>query len=160
MKKWLLIMICVSMLLGCNSPIGSFQDGTMDMNQLYKRIMVKCTDAKWKFKPLQDTNWSNKQIEAMYHLDMTKIKEGVVRSSVMEFDMNEIAIFKVSEKNEHYVKGAIENRMHELSSSWALYNQDAQDILEESKQGRIGQYYYFILGEDSKKVVNYIRNQE
>ena len=158
MKKYISIIVCLLMLVGCGQEKGSFEDGTLNMEKFYMDIMNVREDAKWRFAQLQDSNWTHKEIETKYHLDMTKVDDVVVRSSIISSD-SELAIFKVTKKNEAYVKEAIEERMQDIREMYAPYKHDVEENLQQVKQGRMGEYYYFILGEDSKKVVNYIRNQ-
>lgn len=159
MKQSLLIVL-ILLLCGCTSMKHSFEKGSIDMDQLYANIMEVSAEHHWRYAPLQDTNWTQSEIEKTYHLDMTKVEEAVVRSSVMLSDVSEIAFFKVSEDNESYVIKAIEHRRDEVKQIWEPYKGNATYIIDSAKHGRIGQYYYFILGEDSKKVVNYIQQQE
>lgn len=157
MKKIIGVLFLV-ILCGCSKAVGSFQEGTMDMDQLYDRISEQIVDGEWNMGMLNDAYWSKNKIEKAYDMDMTQIEDCFVKSSLIEAQFSEIAFFKVDKKYDDMIKKGIEHRLQTLHSTWGSYIEDAQEQLKKVKQGRIGKYYYMILGEDCKKVVNYIRN--
>ena len=71
-----------------------------------------------------------------------------------------IALFQVKKEHEGDVKKAIKSRKEALEKQWGAYVPEAADLLYQAKEGRIGQYYYFVLGSDSEKVVNYMQKMD
>lgn len=159
MKKLLCVLMCLC-LCGCGTKRGSFQDGNKNMDMVFEIINDKIMEGKFHMGLLVDTWWRKAQVEKAYHLDMTRIQECYVKGSAIESQLSEIAFFKVSKKNESYIKKAIAFRLSSLKTVWATHIKDADSIIAACKQGRIGQYYYMVLGEDSKKVVNYITSMK
>lgn len=159
MKKIIGICICCMMLLcGCGTSKGSFVEGTMNMDMLFDDLSEQINEGDWNMRPLNDIWWDKSQVEKAYHLDMTMISECYVKSSAAEAEFSEIAFFKVPKKYDADMKDAIHSRIEALEKKWGTYMMDAEAMLKSVRQGRIGKYYYMILGDDSKKVVNYIRN--
>ena len=89
---------------------------------------------------------------------MINIKECEVHSSLIPAQMGEIAFFHVEEKEDSMMKQAVEKHIAQLKSKWINLILEADAVLSEVKEGRIGEYYYVIVGSDAQKVVNYIQN--
>lgn len=159
MKRILFICcLCLILLSGCMTHKGSFQDGNIDMESFFVEVNKRIDDKKFHMAFLDDTPFDKGQIEKAYNLDLTKIEDCMVKSAVIPSQISEIAIFKVSKEHEQLVKDAIAYRTKELEKAWGSYNEEAKFIFYHAAQGRIGEYYYFVLGEDSEKVVNYMKN--
>lgn len=159
MKKVVVFLWCMVVLSGCGKNQGSFQKGTMDVPSLYQEINGLTVDGKWNMGLLNDEMWNKSNIEQKYHLDMTKIKEAYVKSAVIAPQLSEIAIFKVDQEMDSLLQEGIQYRVTQLKNQWETYIPECNAWIQDAKQGRIGQYYYFIIGEDSEKVVDYIQNK-
>ena len=96
------------------------------------------------------------EIEEYYQLDMTKVEDYLVKTSVIEAQCSEIAIFKVDKEKESYVRNAVSYRRDTLKKNWGTIVEDVSYFMDNALEGRIGAYYYFVVGSDSEKVVNYI----
>lgn len=160
MKKILWCMCICLFLCGCQSSFGSIEEGTLDMERFSERIEEQIEKNNWRMGLFNEEAWSKHKVEQEYHMDMTKIEDCLIKSSLIEAQFVEIAFFKSEKQYDSMIKDAIQYRLQKLSSTYANYVQDTTKKLSQYKQGRIGKYYYFILGEDCKKVVNYIRNSE
>lgn len=102
----------------------------------------------------------SREVEALYQLDMTKIESCMVKTAAVQAQLGEIALFQVKKEHEGDVKKAIKSRKEALKKQWGAYVPEAADLLYQAKEGRIGQYYYFVLGSDSEKVVNYMQKMD
>lgn len=160
MKKILSVLLILFLFTGCSKSQGTFTEGTKDMDRLYDDICKKINEGEWNMPALDEIWWSQARIEKAYQLDMTMVEEAYVKSSAIEAQFSEIAFFKVTKDNEATIKEAISYRLKSLNQTWGSYMLDAQEQLQNVYQGRIGQYYFMILGEDSKKVVNYIQDMK
>lgn len=159
MKKkivfFLLFILCIA---GCGNNEGSFEKGTKDIPLIYQLINANIAEKEWDMALLNDAEWGKKDIEELYQIDMTRIKEAYVKSAVVASQICEIAFFKADKGMDAMLQKGISYRLSELEKQWGTYNPECKNLIKEAKQGRIGQYYYFIIGEDCKKVVNYIQN--
>lgn len=159
MKKILILcFVCLLFVSGCSHHKGSFKGGDVDMNAIFVDVNKNINDKKFSMSLLNDTPLSKSQIESDYNLDMTKVEDCMVKSAVIPTQLSEIAIFKISKEKEQLIKDAIAYRLETLNKSYGNYRDEAKSILHNAKQGRIGEYYYFVLGEDCEKVVNYMKN--
>lgn len=159
MKRTMMICcLCMLFISGCTPHKGSFQDGNLDMESFFVDVNKQIDEKKIHMAFLNDIPFAKGTVEKAYHLDMTMIEDCMVKSALIPSQISEIAIFKVSKEHEQSVKNAIAYRMKALEKAWGSYNEDAKFIFYHALQGRIGKYYYFVLGEDSEKVVNYMKN--
>lgn len=154
----ILTLLCLILLSGCNHGIGSFEKGNLDLPALYTKINEQIGDNVIQMPLLNDRPWTKKEIEKKYHLDMTIIEDCMVKSSLIDVQTAEIALFKVPKEKDQELKQAIRYRLDSLESSLGSYHEDVKNRIHNAKQGRIGEYYYLVLGEDGEKVVNYMKN--
>lgn len=157
MKRLLCICLLVCMLTGCREKVGSFLDGDINFNVLFDRISQKKAQKDWELPLLNDQDVSLAVVEEEYQLDMTKIDECVVRRSIIPAELGEIAFFKTAESNDALLKEAVEVYKGSLKEQWK-YIKNSVEVIEKAVDGRIGEYYYFILGEDHEKVVDYMQS--
>lgn len=160
MRKMIVLgMLSMLLVCGCSQQKGNFHQGNLDMERIFieinKQISTKTIDMAF----LNDKALSKQEVEDKYTLDMTKIETCMVKQSFIPTQVSEIALFKVAEKDEQVVKDAIQHRLATLETTWGRYQKDVDDMQANAKQGRIGRYYYFVLGEDSEKVVNYMKSR-
>lgn len=157
-RMFTLCFICLLCISGCSHHDGSFEGGDVNMNAFFVDVNKRINDKKFNMSLLNDTPFTKSQIESEYKLDMTKVDECMVKSAVIPTQLSEIAIFKIRKDQEQYVKDAIAYRLKALEEMYGSYREEAKNIIHKAAQGRIGEYYYFVLGEDCEKVVNYMRN--
>lgn len=158
MKKIVpLCCLCFLMISGCSQK-GTFQNGKLDMEHVFIEINKQISTKKIDMAFLNDKALSKQEVENIYKLDMTKIEDCMIKQSFIPTQVCEVALFKVDEINEQVVKDAIQHRLSVLKTTWGRYYEDIDHLQASAKQGRIGKYYYFVLGEDSEKVVNYMKN--
>lgn len=157
MKKGFCLWMCLLILCGCQATHGSFADGDLDIAYVMDKINANIADGKWKMGILKDTPLSKQEIEKQYHFDMTMIEECRVQQSLIPAQLSEIAIFKAEKQaDEMLAKGLLQHK-EDLMKQYGAMLMDSTAILNHAMQGRIGQYYYFVLGEDAKKVVHYMQ---
>lgn len=160
MKKLVMIGLLLCLVSGCRENSGTFAQGDKNLSRVFADISEQIEEGAFSIALLKDTALTDKEVEALYHLDMTKIDDCMVKTAAVQAQLGEIAIFKVEKKNEDYVKKAVDSRKEVLKKQWGSYVPEAADLLYQAKEGRIGQYYYFVLGSDSEKVVNYIQKMD
>lgn len=160
MKKGLLIGILLCLLCGCRENNGTFAQGDKNLSSVFSDINEQIADGAFSIALLKDNALSDREVETLYHLDMTKIDGCMVKTAAVQAQLGEIALFKVKKENEGEVKKAIKSRKEALKKQWGAYVPEAADLLYQAKEGRIGQYYYFVLGSDSEKVVNYMQKMD
>lgn len=159
MKKWILILSLL-FIVGCQGKIGSFIDGDANLALVFDKIQKEIIDEGNSLVLWNDVPLSANEIEKLYQLDMTKVEEYFVKTAVVEAQCSEIALFKVDEEKESYVKDAISYRKDTLKNRWGITVEEASYLLDNALEGRIGAYYYFVVGSDSEKVVNYIQKMD
>ncbi|MCR0262584.1 DUF4358 domain-containing protein [[Clostridium] innocuum] len=157
MKKLIMIGLLLCLMSGCGKDYGTFEQGDKELSRVFSDINEQIDKGSFSIPLLNDRALSDREVETLYHLDMTKIADCMVKTAAIQAQLGEIAIFKVEKKNESYVKKAIESRKEALKKQWGSYVEEADSLLYQAKEGRIGQYYYFVLGSDSEKVVNYMQ---
>lgn len=154
-KKWTMFFLSISLISACQN-LTSFKKGNMNIAKLYDQIVEQGEDEAWRFPIMNQQFLAASKIEKMYDLDMTKISEAYVKSALIPSQIGEIAIFKIEPQNIQILKAAIDQRILKLHAAMDRVVLEAESIINNAKQGKIGAYYYFIVGSDSKKVVNYI----
>ncbi len=159
MKKWILILSLL-FIVGCQGKIGSFIDGDANLALVFDKIQKEIIDEGNSLVLWNDVPLSANEIEKLYQLDMTKVEEYFVKTAVVEAQCSEIAFFKVDKEKESYVKDAISYRKDTLKNRWGITVEEASYLLDNALEGRIGAYYYFVVGSDSEKVVNYIQKMD
>ena len=154
MKKLLIIGLLLCLMSGCQKNTGTFAQGDKNLSSVFADINEQIADGAFSIPLLKDTALSEREVEALYQLDMTKIESCMVKTAAVQAQLGEIALFQGD------VKKAIKSRKEALKKQWGAYVPEAADLLYQAKEGRIGQYYYFVLGSDSEKVVNYMQKMD
>ena len=152
MKKLLIIGLLLCLMSGCQKNTGTFAQGDKNLSSVFADINEQIADGAFSIPLLKDTALSEREVETLYQLDMTKIESCMVKTAAVQAQLGEIALFDV--------KKAIKSRKEALKKQWGAYVPEAADLLYQAKEGRIGQYYYFVLGSDSEKVVNYMQKMD
>lgn len=156
--KHMMICLCFFCLCSCSKSMGHFKDGTMQLDQLMQNINQKSVKGDWDFPILNETQIPLTKVASLYELDMTQIKENKTYCSLLPAQLGEIAFFHVEESKDAMMKKAIEKRIQDMEKQWGALLMEAGTILQNHKEGRIGEYYYVIVGSDAQKVVNYIQD--
>ena len=159
-KKYILLFLCFFCLCGCSHGIGDFNDGTIQLSKLSDKINQKSMNGDWQFPILDKEALSLNEVSKLYEMDMMNIKECEVHLSLIPAQLGEIAFFHVDKKEDSMMKQTAEKRIAQLKLKWKDLLLEADSILSEAKEGRIGEYYYVIVGSDAQKVVNYIQNMK
>ena len=160
MKKLLIIGLLLCLMSGCQKNTGTFAQGDKNLSSVFADINEQIADGAFSIPLLKDTALSEREVEALYQLDMTKIESCMVKTAAVQAQLGEIALFQVKKEHEGDVKKAIKSRKEALKKQWGAYVPEAADLLYQAKEGKIGQYYYFVLGSDSEKVVNYMQKMD
>ena len=155
MRKFFLI---VCFLLGGCSTNGSFENGINDFTQIIKYVNQQIEKQEWKFGSFQENSLTTEKIKQLYALDDTIASKTVVYLSISSAQINEIAFFLIDDTMQETVKNAIIFRKQQLHEQWDTHIDGAKELIDQAKEGRIGQYYYFIIGIDAENMVNYISN--
>lgn len=159
-KKYILLFLCFFCLCGCSHGIGKFEDGTMQLSKLSERINQKSINGDWQFPVFQQTAISLNEVSKQYELDMTKVKDCEIHTALIDAQIGELAFFHIDEKDDTMMKQAVEKHITQLKTKWGNLILEADTLLSNVKEGRIGEYYYVIVGSDAQKVVNYIQNMK
>ena len=155
MKKIICLWLCLFVLCAC-AKSGSFEDGNMDMEKVIAEINEQIADGHWKMGLLQDEALSLQEVEKQYHMDMTQIKDCRVQQALIPAQLSEVALL-AKPQADTMLKKAIQEHKEDLKQRYAGILMDGNTLIDSALQGRIGQYYYFVLGEDAKKVVHYMQ---
>ena len=156
MKKIICLWLCLFVLCARTKP-GSFEDGNIDMEKVIEEINEEIADGHWKMGLLQDEALSLQEVEKQYHMDMTQIKDCRVQQALIPAQLSEVALFLAKPQADTMLKKAIQEHKEDLKQRYAGILMDGNTLIDSALQGRIGQYYYFVLGEDAKKVVHYMQ---
>lgn len=159
MRKIISLVILIILLCGCHKSMGSFTNGDMDMVAFYEKLNQKTMQDEWRFPLLNEQYLEKAVVEETHHIDMTKLKDSNVVQAIVPMEMGELSFFKTDSENDRMIQEALQSYKTELKQKWQ-YMKGSQNIIEQALEGRIGQYYYFIIGEDNQKVVDYIRDFE
>lgn len=158
-KSWCLLCLCL-LLSGCGNATGSFEQGDKKLDKVFDSIEDHIADQTFAMALLQDQAMDKAQVEKNYHLDMTKIDDCMVKTSLLPAQLSEVAIFKCDKQKDAMLRKGIHYRLQQLDAAWGALVPEAKQLLHDAKQGRLGAYYYFVLGSDSKKVVNYMQKMD
>lgn len=156
--KWIIVLCVILLLVSCKAGRGHFEDGSIHLEKVINEINEKSMEADWEFPILNETPWEATQVSQQYALDMKRINSSYVVSSVLSAQLGEISFFNAKEEVDQALKEAANGRLTALQGEWNQTLYEADEILAEAKMGRIGQYYYLIVGRDAQKVVNYIQS--
>lgn len=156
MKKKLILVILFTMLCACSTSDGSFQKGDIQYDTLFDNINKKIQREDWDIAVLNDQALTAQDVESQFHLDMTKIDSFMIKRSLLALEPGEIAIFKVSQEYDEEIENALQQHKMDIVTENTFIS-NIEELLEQSQMGRLGEYYYFILGHDSEKVVHYMQ---
>ena len=160
-KKGSILFLCLCFILcGCHHGIGSFDAGTLDVEQLMDRINAKSINGDWQFPIMKEEAWQVSAIQKAYALDVTKVQDAYSRSAILPAELGEITIFKATKEVDALLQQSVEKRIASLKQEWGNILYEADQVMQTVKEGRIGEYYYVIIGVDSQKVVNYIQSMD
>lgn len=159
-KKWCLIILLLVLLCGCSHGLGHFKDGSIDLTKLVAKINQKSVAQDWSFPILNEEGQPAKTVEKNYQLDMTQLETQACYTSVLPAELGELAFFKCEPGKDAILQQGAKTRVEALRREWGELILEANPLLNAYKEGRIGQYYYVIVGSDAQKVVNYIQSFE
>lgn len=157
MIRKLYLCLCCILLTACQASHGSFEDGDKELSYVFTCIENKIQNKTLQMPLLNQQMLSGIEVEEGYALDLTKVDDYMVKTAVVEAQIGEIALFKVKDEYVDVVKEAISYRKEKLKETWGNYVKQADTIINQAQEGKIGQYYYFVVGSDSEKVVNYMK---
>lgn len=149
--------ICCFLLVGCSNN-GSFEKGIHDFTPIIRYVNAQIDKGEWEFGLFHENSLSIEEINQQYDISLTTEDQVVVYTSISQAQISEIAFFSMDTQSEERVKQAIAYRKKQLHDRWDTYIMHAKDVIEKAQEGRIGKYYYFIVGIDAKNMVNYISN--
>lgn len=132
----------------------------MQLSKLSEKINQKSINGDWQFPVVHQTAISLNEVSKQYAMDMTKIKDCEIHTALIDAQIGELAFFHVDEKDDTMMKQAVEKHIAQLKTKWGNLILEADTLLSNVKEGRIGEYYYVIVGSDAQKVVNYIQNMK
>lgn len=159
-KQWLLVFFLCMVLGGCRQSLGHFKDGNIDLDQLIIDMNEKTKNQDWEFPYVNQSVKESDETAELYSMDMTNIEHSYRVSSILDAELGEITFFQADESQDERIKQGIEVRLTALKEEWGSLLLESENILSQSKQGRIGEYYYLIVGRDAQKVVNYMQSIE
>lgn len=155
MRKFILI-ICF-LLVGCSTN-GSFEKGIKDFTPIIQYVNQQITKQEWELGLFQENSLTTEKIKQLYALDDAIASQAIVFPSISTAQISEIAFFLIDETMQEKVKNAIIFRKQQLHEQWDTHIEGAKALIDQAKEGRVGQYYYFIIGIDAENMVNYISN--
>lgn len=156
--KWFIVCLCVFCLCACSPSMGHFEDGSIELNELVRKINEKSANGEWEFPILQEKETAPNIVSTRYAIDLTQVMDGQVYEALLPAQIGEIAFFHMEEGKEALVKQAIQHRLKELKKEWGTLIYDADELINTCIEGKIGEYYYVMIGRDAQKVVNYIQD--
>ena len=157
LKKWCCCMFAFLCLFGCDK-MGSFEKGNLNVEKVIYNINKQITDKTLEMELLNEIPWEDTKIEEEYGFVVAHAKEAYVFSSVVKPQLGEIAFFQADDTVLDEVKNAISYRKENILNTWKNTIPGLEKRINASWEGKIGQYYCFVLGTDTEKVVNYLRS--
>lgn len=155
MKKFFFIFCFL--LVGCSTN-GSFEKGIDDFTLIIQYVNQKVEKHEWNFGLFQENSIATEKVKQLYALDDAIASQARVYLSISAAQVSEIAFFLIDDMTQDTVKDAIMFRKQQLHEQWDSHIEEAKLLIEQAEEGRIGKYYYFIVGTDAKNMVNYISN--
>lgn len=154
MKRWFLICTSLIILCGCDSRIGSFEQGTLDMENLIQDINQESNDQTWSMSLLHDHSENEAYLD-VYGLSEEDVESYGIFTSVIPAIPDEIAIFEVKDGHMANVKESVIHYLEEKSNDTA-YLSSYKDNIRSHKVIEIGNYYIVVIGEDAQAVAQFI----
>lgn len=148
---WICLML---MCWGCAPSMGSFQEETLNLEQLSETMDEKIANQEWQMNVLGDP-LTPSQIAEIYGINETQYEEALVRRSVVEAANEEIALF-------HVVQGQEDALMDQLTTyqkqRW-LENDGypyQQGLIQNAYFQKIGNYVVFVCSQEQANVIQYM----
>ena len=105
MKKLLIIGLLLCLMSGCQKNTGTFAQGDKNLSSVFADINEQIADGAFSIPLLKDTALSEREVEALYQLDMTKIESCMVKTAAVQAQLGEIALFQVKKEHEGCEEG-------------------------------------------------------
>ena len=123
MKKLLIIGLLLCLMSGCQKNTGTFAQGDKNLSSVFADINEQIADGAFSIPLLKDTALSEREVETLYQLDMTKIESCMVKTAAVQAQLGEIALFQVKKEHEGDGRPAVsgkrrQNRSVLLLCSW------------------------------------------
>lgn len=153
--KYIFMMICSLLCLcGCQNTLGSFEDGSLNPQELIFRINHQAEEQNWNITMLKESE----DIEALsrYGLSEQDIVKGSVYHSVIDAIPNEIAIFEVNEEQKEAVREKVHSYIEERKQDTSLLSA-YKGVLDSYKEVEIGNYYIVVIMEDADKIIQFLQ---
>ena len=84
MKKLLIIGLLLCLMSGCQKNTGTFAQGDKNLSSVFADINEQIADGAFSIPLLKDTALSEREVEALYQLDMTKIESCMVKTAAAQ----------------------------------------------------------------------------
>ena len=89
MKKLLIIGLLLCLMSGCQKNTGTFAQGDKNLSSVFADINEQIADGAFSIPLLKDTALSEREVEALYQLDMTKIESCMVKTAAVQAQLGE-----------------------------------------------------------------------
>ena len=89
MKKLLIIGLLLCLMSGCQKNTGAFAQGDKNLSSVFADINEQIADGAFSIPLLKDTALSEREVEALYQLDMTKIESCMVKTAAVQAQLGD-----------------------------------------------------------------------
>ena len=155
MKKTVCILVFVLMLCGGCTSIGSIEDETLDLAEVFNKVEKEIEQKEWRIGTLNEEAIDDAMLKTMYNLTSSDVKEYMVKQAIIPAEVGEIAIFHVSEGQIDIVKDAIQKRIDDMKQEVVGFSAQ-EDVIKNYQLEEVGTYLVFVVGSDAPSVVQYI----
>ncbi len=94
MKKLLIIGLLLCLMSGCQKNTGTFAQGDKNLSSVFADINEQIADGAFSIPLLKDTALSEREVEALYQLDMTKIESCMVKPLLCRHSLEKLHCFR------------------------------------------------------------------
>ena len=154
-KKIVCCMICIFLFSGCFDT-GSFEKGNIKEEEVIYRLNEHILKEEWNMDFLNENVWEQQRIENNYGINIHQFENVYIFSSVLASQMEEVAFFHVDTSNVNIAKQAVSQRKKALLEEAKTQKMDEKILEKTMWEGKIGEYYCFLVGTDTEKVVHYL----
>ncbi len=152
--RYILFFVCVLVMSGCKDPLGSFQKGTINYQELIFEINKMSSEGAWDMELLQDESITDTTLSEQFLVRSDQLISYAVFIPVVSISPCEIAIF---EGEQTIIEQAIMKHIEKRKQSTDILSQH-QMLIDQAVRFQIGNYYILIIGKDAQKIKAYMES--
>lgn len=153
LKKLLCAASLCMVVAGCSSKPTT---ADVDLNKVSATVYEKVESGEIEVGMMSE-NLDATALMDLYGIDSKDLENYDVRMALINVQATEIAMFEAKEGKLDAVKKGVEKRLEDLKALWSQYLPDQYELVKNNLTYENGNYYFFIVGQDAKKVLDSIK---